>query len=137
MNTQESAKLTEKILTEKIWNLFSTFNNLQLDSLLESAGIKPCRDRSFKIQQILNVWFHGSIPNLAVIPELAEKVPSFYKINDLISLLTKGSRTEAALKREGIENPVLIAQNYPDMFEISESISPECSGKIISIRGEE
>ena len=60
--------------TKTAWILFSKFPNVQLDMLLKVAGVKPCKDRSLKLQQVLVVWFHGFIPNLTELAELAKEV---------------------------------------------------------------
>ena len=59
--------------TRDVWNLFSKFTNEELDFLLESAGVKPTKDRGLKLHQVLIVWFHGFIPNLTEVTKLAQE----------------------------------------------------------------
>jgi hypothetical protein len=65
--------------TRATWRLFEIFSNEQLDMLLEEAGVRPMKNRSFKIQQALIVWYHGNIPNVTVIGELAEKTVETFR----------------------------------------------------------
>lgn len=59
-------------VTRQAWRLFCKFTDLQLDTLLGMAGIKPMKDRAMKVHQALIVWFHGSIPNVTEVARLAE-----------------------------------------------------------------
>lgn len=64
--------MTPEEQTRFAWEAFSLFSNSDLSNLLIMAGIAAMKDRDMMLHQALIVWFHGSIPNTAVIPELAE-----------------------------------------------------------------
>jgi len=55
------------------FSVFNTLSDEKLETLLLTAGLVPCKDRSLKLQQALNVWFHGNIPSLNTFIELTNQ----------------------------------------------------------------
>ncbi len=49
--------------TRAVWNLFSRFEEKELDHLLGSAGVVPRKIKPHKLHQVLSVWFQGRIPS--------------------------------------------------------------------------
>ena len=50
--------------TNFIWNIFNAFDDKALDVLLETVNIAPIVNREYKLQQVMEVWFGGTIPDM-------------------------------------------------------------------------
>lgn len=66
---------------EQTTQAFYSFDGLtseQLATLLKTAGVVPCQDRTLQLQQALIVWFHGDIPSMNTFLELCnQRYPAF------------------------------------------------------------
>jgi hypothetical protein len=57
--------------TRTAWNTFNRCSDIELDNLLFSVGVEPCKDRNLKIQQCVAVWFNDFIPNMDELSKLS------------------------------------------------------------------